>query len=289
MGTGKRHMLRVLAALVALVWVQAAAEAQVADTLGGRYEGMADAAGAAIEIAPDAEGFRGTFHDAAGRRQRFSADRVGDTAEAVLDMDGRTVLMRMSPLPFGAEVALVPFAADGTLDIPASRIVNFVREGLAVPQLPEDYVPAPDGSGGRIAALSFLVSYEFWAPAGVRNGFMALAPRHRTLIRLFPAVQLDVVWKLCLAPGAEEALGVALRGQGVNCAEVLDGIAEAQRTGRFDAYKAEVAKQGAQLRTAVRCADNYVMSKQICDRAAQDVSRAAMSLETAATVLRRYR
>lgn len=263
--------------------------AQAQDTLDGRYDGMADAAGAAIDISPDSGGFRGTFYDAGGRRQKFLADRVGETAEAVLDMDGRTVLMRMTPLPFGAEVALVPFAADGTLDIGASRIINFVREGLEVPKLPEGYVPAPDGSGGRLAALSFLVSYEFWAPTGVRHGYMALAPRHRTLVRLFPAVQLDVIWKLCLAPGAADALGVALRGQGVTCDEVRDGIAQAQRTGRFDDYKAEVQRQGALLRTAVRCADNYVMSKQVCDRAAQDVSRAAVSLETAATVLGRYR
>ena len=50
-----------------------------------------------------------------------------------------------------------------------------------------------------------------------------------------------------------------------------------------------MAQQAAQLRTAVRCADNYVMTKPVCDRAAQDVSKAAVSLETAATVLRRYR
>ncbi|MDT8345860.1 MAG: hypothetical protein RQ752_15645 [Thermohalobaculum sp.] len=287
MRSGRLGVVRALVVALAILAGQGLARAQ--DVLDGRYTGISEAAGAAIEIAPDADGFRGVFFDARGLSQKFAADRVGDTAEAVLDMDGRTVLMRMSPLPFGAEVALVPFAADGTLDIGGSRIVAFVREGTDVPQPPEGYVPPPDGSGGRIAALSFLVSYEFWAPTGVRHGFMALAPRHRTLIRLFPAVQLDVIWKLCLAPGADDALGIALRGQGVTCDEVIAGIATAQRTGRFDAYKAEVAQQAAQLRTAVRCADNYVMTKSVCDRAAQDVSKAAVSLETAATVLRRYR
>ena len=32
---------------------------------------------------------------------------IPDAAEAVLDMDGRTVLLRMVPLPYGAQVSLV--------------------------------------------------------------------------------------------------------------------------------------------------------------------------------------
>jgi hypothetical protein len=279
---------RMLVAAAALV-LAASLPARAADVLGGQYDGIADAAGASISIQQDAGGFRGTFFDARGNRQGFSADRVGNAAEAVLDMDGRTVLMRMTPLPYGAEVALVPFAPNGTLDTGAARVVNFVRRGLDLPRPPADFVPPPDGSEPRIAAYSFLVSYEFWSPTGVRDGYRALAPRHQTMIRLFPAVQLDVIWKLCLAPGAEDLQGKAMRGQGVSCADVIDGIAAAQRSGRFDAYKEEVKRQGDLLRTAIRCADGYVASKEACDAAARDVSRAAVSLETAATVLRRYR
>lgn len=259
------------------------------DVLDGRYLGMADAEGASISIRPDSAGYRGTFFDAKGNRQEFSADRNGDSAEAVLDMDGRTVFMRMTPLPFGAEVALVPFGPDGALAINSARIVNFVREGLDIPTPPKDFVPPPQGTGERIAAYSFLVSYEFWPPAGVRDGYLSLSPRNRTLIRLFPAVQLDVIWKLCLAPAADAALGHALRGQGVTCPEVIEGIAAAQRSGKFDDYKKAVKEQGDQLRNAVRCGDRYVLPQATCDRAAKQVSEAAISLETAGTVLRRYR
>ena len=64
-------------------WVATATE-----VLNGRYIGVQDAAGASILISPDAEGFSGTFFDPFGRSQDFDADKVGDTAEAVLDMDG---------------------------------------------------------------------------------------------------------------------------------------------------------------------------------------------------------
>lgn len=259
------------------------------DRLNGRYVGIQDAEGAAIVIAPSGSGFTGTFYDPHGKRQNFQADNIGGAAEAVLDMDNRTVLMRMTPLPFGAEVALVPFSANGQLIIQDGRIVSFVREGLDVPEPPADFVPPPVDASGRIAAYSFLASYEFWSPTGVRDGYLALNTKSRTLIRLFPAVQLDIIWKLCLAPGAEEALGIALRGEGVNCEEVIDGVASAQRSGRFDRYKAEVQSQGETLRTAVRCGDGYVADKRTCDAAAKQVSQAAVALETAGTVLRRYR
>ena len=195
--------------------------AAAAEVLSGFYYGVKDATGASIEIRPDAEGFLGTFFDAQGNSQAFEADRAGEIAEAVLDMDGRTVLMRMAPLPYGAEVTIIPFDAAGNLVI--------------------------------------------------------------------SAVQLDLIWKLCLAPAADRALAIALRGQGVACGEVIEGIAEAQRSGAFVNYKAEVAGQKATLRMTVRCADFYPESKQNCDRAALELGAQAISLETAGTVLARYR
>ena len=260
-----------------------------ADVLNGRYLGIQDASGASIQIAPDAEGFRGTFFDPFGRSQEFSADKVGDTAEAVLDMVGRTVLLRLAPLPFGAEVAVIPFAPDGRLNVPAARVMNFVREGVDVPDLPSDFVAAPRSQLDRIAGNSFLQSYQFWEPAGVVNGYLALPDRFRTLMRMFPAVQLDVIWKLCLAPGAEGALGLALRGQGVNCPQVLDGIAQTQRNDRFTAYKSAVEEERSALRMSVRCADGYVESRPDCEATARRLSTAAISLRTAGQVLRGLR
>lgn len=277
---------RLLAAILFLLSPMATGQAE---ELSGRFFGIEDAAGASIEIEPDQDGFQGTFFDAQGNSQAFEADRVDDIAEAVLDMDGRTVLMRMAPLPFGAEVAIIPIDATGRLDIGAGRILVFVRAGLEVPVPGQDFVNAPRDDRGRITANSFLASYEFWSPTGVRNGFLSLPERFRTLMRLFAAVQLDVIWKLCLAPSSDRALAIALRGQGVSCSEVIDTIAETQRDGAFVRFKAEVAWEMKTLRMSVRCADGYPESKPNCDRAARDLSRQAISLETAGTVLARYR
>jgi hypothetical protein len=260
-----------------------------AEDLSGEYYGVEDATGASIKIKPDSEGFKGTFFDARGAKQKFSADRIGDIAEAVLDMDGRTVLMRMSPLPYGAEVAIIPFGAAGNLEMGAARILNFVRSGLELPEPGADFVDAPQDDKGRISANGFLASYEFWHPTGVRNGYISLPERFRTVMRLFPAVQLDVIWKLCLAPSPDLALATALRGQGVACPEVIDGLASTLRRGTFTAFKAEVAQQHATLRMSVRCADGYPESKSNCDRAARELSAQAVSLDTAGAVLARYR
>lgn len=275
--------------IVLLLLLVLAGPAAAQDRLAGRYGGIDAAAGAVLEIAPDAEGFAGTIRDARGRVQAFQADRVGEAAEAIVDLDGRTILMRVVPLPYGAEVALIPIDPNGAVRLDIAEVTHFLREGTRLPDFPADFVPAPRDPGARITGNSFLASYEFWDPTGVRDGYLALPDRFRTVMRFFPAVQLDVIWKLCLAPGAEAALGQALRGQGVACSEVVEGIAALQRRDRFDAYKAEVAAEREILRQSVRCADAYVESKTVCDQSARDVAAAATSLQTAATVLARFR
>ena len=279
--------VRAVAAI--MMWMWSAASAMAADELNGTYLGVDDAVGASIRIAPDSGGFRGTFYDSSGNSQRFSADRTDDTAEAVLDMDGRTILMRMVPLPFGAEVAIIPFDNRGRLILESSRLLSFVREGVKIPDRPADYTPAPRTPGENIAANAFLASYQFWEPVGVANGYLSLPERFPPLMRMFPAVQLDVIWKLCLAPNADRALAAALRGQGVDCPEVLSAIAKTQRSGRFDDYKAEVEAERRTLRTVVRCADGYVESKQACDSASKALASAAVSLRTASGVLANYK
>lgn len=275
--------------LAVVCWLGVLVPAKAQETLDGRYFGVDEAAGAAIEIAPDSEGFSGTFFDAAGNSQSFEADKVNDAAEAVLDMDGRTVLMRMAPLPFGAQVSIVPFDENGQLIIAASRSLGFVREGIRLPEMPADFQEAPRSPDQRIAGNTFLASYQFWEPAGVANGYIALPSRFQTLMKFFPAVQLDVIWKLCLAPQGERALALALRNQDVACPEVIEGIARAQRERRFDAYKVEVEAERSSLQMSVRCADGYIESKEACDAAARRLSEAAVSLRTASMVLQKYR
>ena len=112
----------------------AQAPVQISVELAGFFYGVDDATGASIEIQPDRDGFVGTFFDAQGNSQKFEADRNGETAEAVLDMDGRAVLLRVVPLPFGADVTIVPFDAAGNLVIGEGRQLNFVRAGLSLPK-----------------------------------------------------------------------------------------------------------------------------------------------------------
>lgn len=283
-------MIRFLAILaVVTAWLSVAVPGLAADKLKGRYFGIDEAAGAAFTIAPDAEGYKGTFFDPQGKSQKFLADASGDAAEAVLDMDKRTVLMRIAPLPYGAQVTLVPYGKNGNLLMSASRTLAFLRQGMKLPNMPATFVPAPPAGCKRIASHSFLVSYQFWPPGGVVNGYTCLPERARTLMRMFPAVHLDVIWKLCLARGAKRALAEALRGAGVTCKAVRRIIADAQRRGRFARYKAEVEKERQTFKLSVRCADGYLESKSSCDRAARDLARAAASLRTPAMVLRRYR
>lgn len=280
-------MRRFVLALLVCALAPFAASAQ--DVLNGTYTGVDDATGARITISPDPEGYTGTFYDARGRSQAFRADRVEDAAEAVLDMDGQAVLMRMAPLPYGAQVSVVPFRGDGTLAFEFSRALGFVREGTTLPPKPQAFLPAPVLPGQPVSGNGFVESYQFWDPTGVVNGYLGLPDRFKTLMRMFPAVQLDVIWKMCLAPGADRALSVALRGQGVSCAEVVDGIAHTQRAGRFAQYKAEVDQERLALQESIQCADGYVASKRTCDNASRRLAEAAVSLRTAGMVLSRYR
>ena len=275
--------------LVLLAWLMLAQTARAAEVLNGLYFGVDDAAGASIRISPDNQGFSGQFFDRFGNSQSFEADRVEDAAEAVLDMDGQTVLLRMAPLPFGAQVSLIPFKADGNLALEFARSLSFLKEGTKVPELPTDFSAAPRSDCASFAGNSFLASYQFWEPSGVVNGYVCLPERFRTLMKLFPAVQLDVIWKLCLAPGADRALAIALKGSGVDCTMVRQGIASAQRKGRFDFYKSMVTGERDALKTSVRCADGYTETKGTCERAANRLKEAAISLRTPAMVLQQVR
>ncbi len=227
------------------------------DRLDGTYLGIDDAEGARIRIAPDPGGFTGTFSDAQGNSRKFKADRVEDAAEAVMEMDGQTVLLRIAPLPFGAQVSIIPLRADGSMALEFSRALGFIREGVRLPEKPDAFVDAPL-PGKPVAGNGFVESYQFWSPEGVVNGYLGLPDRFRTLLRMFPAVQLDVIWKLCLAPQADRALGIALRGQGVACPEVVDAIAQ-------DAADEPLRRvQGRGRRRAPVAADLDPLRRRLC-------------------------
>ncbi|MGF1553187.1 MAG: hypothetical protein ACFBWO_11925 [Paracoccaceae bacterium] len=277
--------LRHAASLITLLLVTAFVAPAVAATLDGRFYGVEAAEGAELILEARGDTVSGRLIDRGGQAQAFEAARVDGGAEARIVLDGREVLLRLDPLDFGALASVLPVGETEA----APALFTFVRRELSLPERPEGYLPPPARGTRATAALSFLRSYQFWPADAVRRGYEALSSRHRTLIALFPAVQLDLIWKLCRAAEPGRALGHALRGQGVGCGEVRETIAAAQATGRFDAYKAEVATELDILARAVRCADGYVESKAACDASAREIGRAATSLETAATVLSRYR
>lgn len=263
--------------------------ARAADKLDGRYLGIDDAKGASIEITADEEGYTGTFFDKHGNKQEFEADAIDNVATAVLDMDGRTVLLRMVPLPYGAQVTLVPFDAEGRLVTSSSLLLAFVREGVRLPKMPKGFTVAPRSNCTRVAAFSFLVSYEFWDPAGVRDGYRCLPERARTLMQMFPAVRVDVIWKICLSSNNRSVLARALRGTSVSCGQVLDAVATMQRNGRFAAYKKEVELERDSLAMSIRCADGYPETRGNCERAARFLAKKAQELTGPAEVLKRFR
>ena len=159
-----------------------------ADELNGTYLGIDDARGASIQNRSGRRcGFRGTFYDSSGNSQRFSADRTDDTAEAVLGMDGRTILLRMVPLPFGAEVAIIPFDNQWQTAVGIVAAAEFrARRCQAARPACRIHTQHPVLPVRTIAANAFLSSYQFWEPAGVVNGYLALPERFPPLMRMFP-------------------------------------------------------------------------------------------------------
>lgn len=280
---------RLLAGLLAVIWLAFAGTAAAQDSLEGDFFGVGDADGMRLEIRRSGEGFAMTLTDAGGQSQDFTADAVEDKAEAVIELNGRPAYLFFTAAPAGVAVTWTPVEISGEVRVDETIVLGFLREGTAVPELPEVVVAPPSRPGQMIAANAFLSSYEFWDPDGVVRGYEGLPQRFRTLMRLYPMVQLDVIWKLCLAPNGGRAQALALRGQGVSCNEVVQLFAAMQRDGRFSRFKEEMGREKEQLRTTVQCSDGYPLPQSACNEASAELSRRAVALETAATVVRRYR
>lgn len=277
----------IVATLVALVF--AVHDVRAAEKLDGRYVGIEEAKGAVIEIHPDPEGYTGTFFDRHGQSQEFLADAIGEGAAAVLDMDGRTVLLRMTPHEHGAQVTLVPIDKTGKLLAGSATILAFLREGAKIPPPPEGLAEPPPENCTRIAAYSFMVSYEFWEPRDVMNGYSCLPERAQTILTFFPAVRLDIIWRICQSPRDRTALAKALRRSSVSCKSVLAGFASMKNRGRVTAFQQEVRNERKSLIMSIRCAEGYPETKVNCRAAANLLSAKAAEARTPAMVLQNYR
>lgn len=259
------------------------------ERLKGGFYGVGAAKGMRFVLRDVGETPTGTFFDSNGKEAPIKGHWVGGGVEAVLAFDTRPIFIRLTGETMGAEMLVLPIGPDGNALPEEARRLGFLRDGVKAPELPSGYQNPPARADGVLDPDVFLVSYEFWPPDGVARGFSAIGPRYRTMIRLYPLVHADVLWKLCAAPGDVPGLGEALRGQGVTCESIGEVVEGAQKKGMFDRYKADVEKQKRDLISAVKCARGYIVKESVCAPAARRAAEAAVSMETVATALAPYR
>ncbi len=258
----------------------------------GAWRGLGEARDMRLRLETDGDTLRGVFTDRDGAARDFEARRVGQVAEAEIAVEGGRVFLRIRPRGAGLEVALAPVGdgEDGAvLDLRDARALAFIPQDARIPDTPRWYMAPPEAPPRTIDALGFAASYAFWDAQQAAWGYAALAPRWRTVMRLFPLVQADLLWKLCSAPQRPAALGEALAGQGVACRDVLGAVEAMQRAGRFMPFKDAVAREQAVLMTTLDCADDLTRTRAACAQAAAETSRRAVSMETVATALARFR
>ncbi len=274
---------------VAVVFgVGAPQSAAAQDQLGGYYLGIDEAQGWSVTLtALGTGGFDGLLVDQNGVNYPFMAGGDGNLAEARVEISGQPLFLRFSPRPVGLVSFWIPVNASGELNVEEVRPYAFLREGVKLPEMPERLSPPPEQLGSYMEPVSFLSSYEFWQPQEVGRGYANLSEPFRALIRLYAHVHTDVLWKLCQSRGTPPGIVEALQGQNVVCPDVLGSVAESQRSGSFERYKTDLTAQKQMLMDAVRCTQGGLSEEQ-CVTVAKFTSQAAISLETARTVLSRY-
>lgn len=248
----------------------------------GQFRGLDDASGLTISLSQSGNNVQGRIAAPDGSGQVLSGALNGGAVESALVYRGQQGRARITLQPLG--LAVIWSANNGTGE---EVVFLFRRNDLQVPQPSSAYVPPPPPNMlGVSDPVSFLHSYEFWPPDDVSRIYSAIEDRFRTLIQMFPAVQTDVIWKLCGSVVPSDKLASALRGQGVTCAMIDTTLKAAQSDGRFNRYKERVRREKVDALLAVECArGNHTAST--CAEAARRTQAAATALETVATVLNR--
>jgi hypothetical protein len=214
---------------------------------------------------------------------------AGGNAEGVIKDPSGDIFVQLVDAPLGLRLVTVPYDSAGELAFARSQVRVFLRDGVTLPERPTRFVAPPVVAGGTIDPAAFVDSYAFWPSTSVGYGLEMVRARYRTLIRLHAVVQTDILWKLCRAEAAPIALAEALRGQGVNCQDVLSKIgALLDNQTAFEQFKSDVAVQKAALKEAIRCSIEYRRSDPTCKRSGALVARMAVSMETVNSVLNRY-
>lgn len=281
---------RLFAALFSLLAWLAAGPA--AAELRGGYRGVDAAEGMRLSFSGSGGQISGELSGPGGSRVAFTANRLDSGAEAKSTFKGRPVYFIFTEEPLGVSVIAIPLGPGDTAMADQTEAMVFIRDGVVEPPRPARYVSPPGGPGGTIDPRAFVESYAFWPSVNVGYGYSMVRGRYRTLIRLHPLVQTDILWKLCRAPTATAVLSDALRGQGVTCDDVLNAFGGMLRPGgtvdAFNRFRRDVETQKAELVEAIVCSNDYRRNDPVCKRSGARVAEAAVSLETAKSVLGRY-
>lgn len=279
------------AIMLAAIWGASAQEVSrdPVPELDGTFEGIGSARGMTLRI--DADGRRpgGSFTDSNGTEAEIGGGWRDGGLEFLLNFPGRPVFARAFPAAAGLQLTVIPFGPDGTPRAEESRVLAFVREGTPLPEQSDLIHPAPTRDDAESDPDVFLASYQFWEPDGVVNGFSNIGARYRTILRMFPQVHADVLWKLCRSDARRDLVAEALRGQGADCNAILSTVDRLQKAGRFTEWKRAVAREIDLLLPPVQCARGYIVREEICGPASRRIAEAAVSLETVGLILSRWR
>ncbi|MEL6282347.1 MAG: hypothetical protein AAFQ73_06310 [Pseudomonadota bacterium] len=257
------------------------------DALGGGYFGIETASGWRMSLMPNDSGFDAVFTDRAGRDTAFVAEGDANAAAGQVEIAGSPALFAFSPRPIGMVLFWFPVSADGKVQTTGAKPYLFLRDGETLPEQPALFQPPPKELGERVDPFVFLYSYQFWTPSEVGRGYMGMRDRHRALIRLYAHVHTDILWRLCQSTDSPVGRAEALEGQNITCEGVIDIMDDVQRRGQFAAYKQGLSEEREKLLDAVRCSQGG-LSQETCVLVSQWTARAAVSLETAQTILSRY-
>lgn len=258
--------------------------------LEGAYFGIGSARGMNLSLEAD-EDPSGVFVDSNGVEAEIGGGWRDGGLEALLNFPGRPVWARFDPAPLGVAMTVLPIDPEGRPIEAQARVLAFLREGTPTPEQPGLYMDPPKRADGESDPDVFLASYQFWPPEGVYNGFAQIGARYRTMIRFFPQVHADVLWKLCEAEGrgAQALIAESLRGQGADCAAIRGTVSRLQEQGRFVEWKRAVSDAIDAMMPAVQCARGYIVKEEVCAPASKRIAEAAVSLETVGTLLARWR